>query len=164
MRPLLPVFVAALSLAACSKPKPPTIAPRSAQIVGVSPGGVQLAITFDVTNPNGFPLMAHAVDGRFMLGTDSGAELGKAHAEIVSSIPANGTSSVTSQLGIPWTNLAVLAPFVLSPAAVPYHFDGTATVGGDDLNVSIPFTLTGELTRAQLIAAGLGSVPLPPHE
>lgn len=155
-------FGSLLSLAAaCSKPKPPTITPKSAQVLSASGAGVTLAVAFDVANPNRFPLAVHAVDGRFLLGAGAGVELGKAHAEPASSIPAQGTSTVTSQVAIGWTNLAALTPFMLSPAAVPYRFEGNATVGGESLNVSLPFTLTGELTRAELIGVGLSGLTQP---
>jgi LEA14-like dessication related protein len=154
---------AALGLAtACERPKPPTIMPKSAQVLAVGGTGLTLAVTFDVANPNRFPLVVHAVDGRFSLGASgAGVELGKAHAEPASSIPARGTSTVTSQIAIAWTNLAALTPFLLSPAAVPYRFDGNATVGGESLNLSLPFTLSGELTRAQLLNAGLSGLSQP---
>jgi len=155
------LFAAVALASACSKPKPPTITPKSAQVLSVSGIGVNLAVTFDVANPNRFPLVVHAVDGRFLLGAGAGVELGKAHAEPSSSIPAQGTSTVTSQIAIGWTNLAALAPFVLSPAAVPYRFDGNATFGGESLNVSLPFTLTGQLTRAELLSAGLSGLSQP---
>jgi len=147
---------------ACAKPKPPTITPKSAQVLAVAATGVTLAVTFDVLNPNRFPLLVQAVDGRFSLGEGAGVELGKAHAEPASSIPAQGTSTVTSQIAVGWTNLTALTPFMLSPAAVPYRFDGTATFGGESLNVALPFTLSGELTRAQLINAGLSGLSPPP--
>jgi len=153
---------AALVLAtACAKPKPPSITPKSAQVLAVGGAGVTLAVAFEVVNPNRFPLIVHAVDGRLMVGAGGGSELGSAHAEPASSIPAEGTSTVTSQIAIAWTNLAALTPFLLSPAAVPYHFDGNASIGGESLNVSLPFTLTGELTRAQLINAGLIGISQP---
>lgn len=157
------VFTAlALSLTcACSKPKPPTITPKSARVLSVGSGGVELAVTFDVENPNRFPLMVHAVDGSFALGTGDGAELGKAHAEPSASIPGNGTSTVTSKLSVGWTHLSALTPFLLSPTAVPYRFVGNAQLGGDSLNVTVPFTLNGELTRAQLLGVGLAGLGVP---
>ena len=155
-------LLAALSLtAACAKPKPPTITPKSAQVLGVGGSGLTLSVAFDVQNPNRFPLVVNSVDGRFSLGAGAGVELGKAHAQPSSSIPAQGTSTVTSQIDIAWTNLAALTPFLLSPAAVPYRFDGDATLGGENLNVSLPFTLSGELTRNQLINAGLSGLSQP---
>ncbi len=156
------VAFAALTLApACAKPKPPTITPKSARVLSVAGTGVTLSVSFDVANPNRFPLIVRAVDGRFSLGAGAGVELGKAHAEPASNIPAEGTSTVTSQIAVGWTNFAALTPFVLSPAAVPYRFDGNATLGGESLNLTLPFTLTGELTSAQLINAGLSGLSQP---
>ena len=154
-------FVTLSLVQACAKPKPPTITPKSARVLAVGATGVTLAVSFDVANPNRFPLIVHAVDGRFSLGAGAGVELGKAHAEPASSIPAQGASTVTSEIAIGWTNLAALTPFMLSPAAVPYRFDGNATLGGESLNLNLPFTLTGELTRAQLINAGLSGLSQP---
>lgn len=151
--------MSALVLAtACAKPKPPTITPKTAQVQAVSARGVELAVTFDVTNPNRFPLIVHAVDGRFSVGAGTGTELGTAHAEPSANIAAQTTSTVNSTVAVGWTNLGALAPFALSPGAVPYTFTGHATLGGSELNVSLPFTLTGELTRAQLISIGLAGL------
>ena len=153
------IGLVALTLAvACVRPKAPTITPKSAQVRAVDATGVTLTVTFDVANPNRFPLIVHAVDGRFSLGGDAGIELGKAHAEPASNIPAEGTSTVSSEIAVGWTNLAALTPFILSPAAVPYRFDGSATLGGENLNLNLPFTVTGELTRAQLIGMGLSGL------
>jgi len=155
------LFASLLLTTACAKPKPPTITPKSAQVLSVGGTGLTLAVTFDVTNPNRFPLVVHAVDGRFSLGEGAGIELGKAHAQPASSIPAQGTSTVTSQIAVGWTNLTALTPFMLSPAAVPYRFEGNATLGGKSLNVSLPFILSGELTRAQMIGVGLSGLTQP---
>jgi len=157
----LPALAALTLVAACAKPKPPTITPKSAQVLAVTGRGVTLAVSFDVANPNRFPLIVHGVDGRFSLGAGAGVELGTAHAEPASSIPAQGTSTVNAEIGVAWTNLAALTPFLLSPAALPYRFDGNATLGGESLNLSLPFSLTGELTRAQLINAGLSGLSQP---
>ena len=152
-------FVVALALTTgCAKPKPPTVTPKSAQVQTLSARGVELAVTFDVTNPNRFPLIVHSVDGRFSVGAGTGSELGTAHAEPSASIAAEATSTVTSTVAVAWTNLAALAPFALSPGAVPYTFTGNATLGGSELNVSVPFTLSGELTRAQVLSIGLAGL------
>ena len=152
------VTSALLLATACAKPKPPTVTPKSAQVLAVSPAGIQLAVAFDVTNPNRFPLIVHSVDGHFAVGQGAGTELGTAHAEPSASIPAEASSTVTSTVAVGWTNLAALMPFALSPGAVPYTFSGSASLGGSELNVSVPFTLTGELTRAQLISVGLAGL------
>ena len=160
-RSLLVACVALACCVTCAKPKPPTITPRAVQLSSVGPNGVQLSVTLDVANPNRFPLIARSVDGRFFLGASGaagrGVEFGKAHAEPASSIPAEGTGTVTSDLAVSWNDLSALAPFLLS-ATVPYRFEGNATLGGESLNISLPFTLNGELTRAQLLSAGLSGL------
>lgn len=152
-RALILLVSSALSFAAaCAKPKPLTVTPKSAEVQSLSARGIELAVTFDVTNPNRFPLIVHAVDGHFSVGPGAGTELGTAHAEPSATIAAQATSTVSSTVAVAWTNLPALAPFALSPAAVPYTFTGSASVGGSELNVALPFTLRGELTRAQLLA------------
>src|SRR3954462_121524 len=127
-------FSAALLLAsACAKPKPPTLTPRSAQVLAVSASGVQLSVAFDVANPNRFPLIVHSVDGQFSLGAGAGSELGTAHAEPSASIAAQSTSTVNSTVSVGWTNVGALMPFALSPTAVPYTFTGHAAIGGSEL-------------------------------
>jgi len=155
------LVAAALLLPACSKPQPPTISPKAVRVATVGPLGIGLTVELDVTNPNAFPLVARSVDGTFAIGPGAGTELGHGHADPASSIPANGTATVSSELAVSWTNLAALAPFALSPAPVPYRFNGTATIGGEKLNVSVPFVLSGELTREQVLNAGLGGLGLP---
>ena len=152
----LSVGVIALSLGACAKPKPPTLRPLSARVVAVTPSEIRLAVELEVTNPNGFPLMARSVDGTLTVG--GGEELGRSHTDLASSIPAGATANVTSEVAVGFRNLGALAPFVLSPLPVPYELRGNATLGGEKLNVSIPFTLNGELTRAQLIGMGLNQL------
>lgn len=148
--------VLALSLGACSKPKPPTLRPLSARVVAVTPTELRLAVDLEVTNPNGFPLIARAVDGTLTVG--GGEELGRSHTDLAASIPAGATAHVTSEVSVGFRNLTALAPFVISPLPVPYELKGNATLGGEKLNVSIPFTLSGELTRAQLIGMGLNQL------
>lgn len=156
----------ALSLSACSKPEPPKITPRSATVTTVDARGLGMKLELDAYNPNGFPLVARSVSGTLTLG-EGGAELGKATSTPNGSIPAKGSAVVTSELFVSWTNVAALAPFALSNKPVPYTFKAVATVGGDKLNVEVPFTVKGELTRTQVLSIGLAglsptNLPAPP--
>jgi LEA14-like dessication related protein len=151
-----------LVLGSCSKPEPPRITPRSIRVATVSPTGVGLALELDVYNPNSFPILAQNVSGSFEVG--NGVEIGRGQAQPKSSIPAKGSTVVASQLAVTWTNAAALAPYALSPAPVPYAFRGVAAIGGERLNVDVPFTIKGELTREQVLQAGirgLGGIGLP---
>jgi LEA14-like dessication related protein len=158
------VVIAALALVlgSCSKPEPPRVTPRSIRVATVSPAGVGLALELDVYNPNSFPILAQNVSGTFEIG--NGVEIGRGQAQPKSSIPAKGSTVIASQLAVTWTNAGALAPYALSPAAVPYAFRGVAAIGGERLNVDVPFTIKGELTREQVLQAGirgLGGMGLP---
>jgi LEA14-like dessication related protein len=153
-----------LSLAGCSKPQPPQVTARSARVTATAPTGVELAVELDVHNPNAFPLLVESVEGT--LSVAGGAEIGRGTARPGTDIPAQGSAPVTSHLTVPWSNLTALAPYALSGAPVPYTFEGRARVGGKRLNVEVPFTLRGELSRQQLLQIGLqglgpGAAPPP---
>ncbi len=145
--------VLVLALAGCSKPEPPTVQPRSVRATTVGPDRITLAVELDVHNPNAFALAVESVRG--VLALDGGAELGTAHAEPRTPLPARASSVVTLNLDVPWQNLPALAPYALSGADVPYRFRGTAKLGGERLNVDVPFVVEGKLTRVQVIELGL---------
>ncbi len=111
------LLLACLTLSACSKPQPPTVTARSARVTASTPTGVQLALELDVHNPNAFPLLVESVEGTLAIA--GGAEIGRGTARPATDIPAQGTSAVTSQLSVPWSNLTALAPFALTGAPVP---------------------------------------------
>jgi LEA14-like dessication related protein len=161
-RAAIALLAAALIASACSKPQPPRVTPVAARVKTVTPAGLVLSIDLDVYNPNGFPLVARSVTGRVEIG--NGVELGRGSATPAGSIPANGSSRVTTELNIAWTNAPALAPLALSEKPVPYTFRGVATIGGERLNVDVPFVVKGALTRAQVLQAGLrgfGGMGLP---
>ncbi|MEB2311246.1 MAG: LEA type 2 family protein [Sorangiineae bacterium] len=144
-------------VAACSRPKPPTITPISIEVTSVGPTAVGLRVNLDVHNPNGFPLVVQKVSGNFVV--SGSVDLGSATVDTALSIPANADQRVASDVKLPWTNLAALAPLALSGKPVPYRFAGRATVGGESVNLEVPFQLDGTLTSAQLIQAGLNGLP-----
>jgi LEA14-like dessication related protein len=147
------VASATFLVVSCSKPEPPKITPRSIHVGAVTPTSIGLSLELDVENPNPFPLLVRTVDGTLKIG--NGVELGSGQAQPAGSIPAHGSRTVPSDLSVKWTNVGALAPLATSPKPVPYVFEGTAKVGGEKLNLDIPFTIKGELTRQQILAAGL---------
>jgi hypothetical protein len=54
-----------------------------------------------------------------------------------------------------WTNLGALTPYALAGKALPYRISGTARLGGESLNLDVPFSISGQLTPQQVLAAGL---------
>ncbi len=147
------VAVLALSWALGCSPKMPTVTPQVARVLWVSPAGIRLAIEVDVHNPNSFPLIADAIEGVIEVGP--GSTLGYGTAYPRGTIPAEGASRVVTQVDVQWTNMGALTPFLMSPAPIPYVFKGKARVGGDGVNLAVPFEVNGQLTRAELIGAGL---------
>lgn len=156
----MPVWIAFASVAtqiACAAPQPPVVVPRSVSVVGVNAAGLNLAVVLNVRNPNAFPLMAHRVQGDLFVGmTDR--KLGTGQAMPKQSIPSKGSSPVNVQVQIAWHDMTVLGSLMGKPS-VPYSFKGHVTLGGENLNVTIPFVLRGQLTAEQLIAAGLRGLP-----
>jgi hypothetical protein len=45
---------------------------------------------------------------------------------------------------------------------VPYVVEGTVNVGGESINVNLPFSISGTITREQAVNAALKSLPAIP--
>ncbi|HTV25229.1 MAG TPA: LEA type 2 family protein [Polyangiaceae bacterium] len=136
---------------ACAKPQPPSVVPHVVKMSGVSAGGLDFDVELQVHNPNSFPLAAEAVSGTLYGARDQKLGQGTSHPR--EAIPADSTRLVSSQVHIGWENVTALAP-LLAAESIPYEFRGDVTLGGDSLNVTLPFSLSGELTRTQLLEAG----------
>jgi LEA14-like dessication related protein len=147
-------FVLSLALlAGCARPKPVEVKPRSVQVAAIQPQGLELLVVLDVHNPNGFAITARDVSGTLQL--ENGVELGRGSASAAVTVLAEQTAAVPTRLSMAWTNLAGLAPYALSPRALPYHIVGKARIGGESLNVELPFDISGTFTREQVLAASM---------
>jgi LEA14-like dessication related protein len=113
---------------------------------------MDLDVQLQVHNPNSFPLSAEVVEGT-LYGADD-QKLGMGRSTPTDAIPAQGSRIVASKVHVNWENLTALAP-LLASERIPYEFRGDVTLGGDSIHVTLPFTLTGELTRSELLQAGL---------
>ena len=141
-----------IALGACSKPRPPTLTPQVARVVAVNAAGLDLDVQLKVDNPNSIPLTAQAVSGTLFVAENQ--KLAHGSSRPAHSIPARGSSLVQSRLHVAWEDVTSLAPF-LAQESLPYVFKGDVTVGSESFNVTLPFTLSGHLTRTQLLQAGL---------
>ena len=141
-------------VAACSKPKPVDIAPRSVRVAALRPEGIDLTVELDVHNPNTFAIRASAVSA--VLEVENGAELGRGSSLPAFTIPAEGRITLPAALTLQWTNLSVLAPYALGGQPVPYRVRGMARVGGESLNLDLPFTISGQLSPDQVVKLALG--------
>jgi LEA14-like dessication related protein len=134
---------------ACSRNQPVELTPRSAQLSAVGPQGVEMSLRLGIHNPNSFAIHASAVEATLEL--EDGGELGRGSSLTALSVPAKGDGELTAMLSMGWTNLARLAPYVVGSQAVPYRVRGTARIGGEHLALSLPFTIHGQLTPAQML-------------
>jgi LEA14-like dessication related protein len=146
-------MMAAVLVVACSKPKPPQLTPRSAQLSAVLPDGVELALLIDAQNPNPFPIVASRVTGVFEL--PDGTELGRGESSEAFTLPSEGSAALSAKLKVRWNSLAALAPYAMAAKPLPYRLRGSARIGGERLNVDVPFSIDGQLTPEQVVSAGL---------
>jgi LEA14-like dessication related protein len=147
------VSAALFSVVACSKPKPVQVTPQAVQLASVGPDGVGVTLSLNVHNPNPFPIIAQSVSATLEL--QDGSELGRGSSTKPFTIPPEGDTQLPAELSMRWTNLGALTPFALAGRALPYRISGTARLGGESLNLDVPFSIPGQLTPQQVLAAGL---------
>lgn len=154
-----PVALAASLLTgagACSKPKAPQLTPQEATITSVDLDGFALRVKVDAFNPNTFPLSVRGISAHVIV--DATHDLGIVTASQPISLPALAHTPLDVPMSVKWKGLGALATLAASKRAIPYVIDGTATVGGENLNVDVPFKLPGTITGDQLEQAGLKSL------
>lgn len=145
---LCPVFVGA-----CSKPKPPELTPRSVQVSAITPESVELSVLLDARNPNAFPILASSVTANIAL--QDGTPLGSGSSTEPISIPGDSTAPITARLAVRFSSGSALLPYAMAMKPLPYRLTGTAKIGGEHLNVDVPFAIDGVLTPEQVAVAGL---------
>jgi LEA14-like dessication related protein len=147
------VFAVLAVAAACSKPKPPTLTPRSARVNAIKPESVELSLVLAAHNPNRFPIVVNAVTASFEL--QDGTALGSAQSAASFTIPGEGDQELSALLDVRYSSLGALRPYALAAKPVPYRLRGSARIGGENLNVDVPFVIDGLLTAEQVMAASL---------
>jgi LEA14-like dessication related protein len=142
---------------ACNRPKPPTLTPEKGELTAIGPDGIHLTLFLGVENPNRFDLSARSVAGRVLL--DGKHDMGT----VAVSQPFRLAGGQVTHLAVPITLGLKDVPLVLGLAAsnrdISYDVDGTVNVGGDSLNVNLPFHLSGQITHEQLVRATVNSLP-----
>lgn len=144
------------STAACSRPKAPQLTPQEAQITSVDVNGFDMRVKIDAFNPNGFPLAVRTVSAHVIV--DGTQDLGTVTALQPINLPANAHTILDVPMNVKWKGIGGLATIAASKRPVPYVLDGTASVGGESLNVDVPFKLQGVLTAEQLQQAAVKSL------
>lgn len=144
----------------CSKPEPPTLVPKEAKVTAIGPAGASLLVRMEATNPNRITLSVRSVTGKAKLAGKW--DLGTVTVEKPVDLPPNVPTMVDVPMTLPWTDLKTLGALASTTGPVPYVIEGTVSIGGERLNVNLPFTLSGTITREQVINASLKSLPTIP--
>ena len=155
----LAIWLCLLSLLTfgCSKPEPPTLTPEVTRIQTVTPKGIKVQVTLNAHNPNGFALKTQKVSAKIVLGNK--VTLGPIDKPHGVDLPAKKTTKVTVELNATWQQAAQIAQLASAGPTVPYRVEGRMTVGGEKLNVDLPFTIKGKVSQTELVAAGLEGLP-----
>lgn len=154
------LFAVALLALGCAKPQPPRITPRSADVTGANSQGLGLRVHCVVRNTNGFDLTVQRVSVRLTLAS---RDLGATELPSALRLPSNVDVPMDIEVRAPWGDLPGIIAVTLFNENVPYRLDGTARVGGRNLNLDVPFTLESTLPRRVLTGAVSNSTPgLPP--
>ena len=152
--------VAALLAGACSKPEPPKLVPKEAMVTAVGVTGLSLLLRIEATNPNRVTLSAQSVTGKARL--DGKWDVGTVTISKPIVLPPNVPTMIDVPMTMPWTDVTALGALASATGPVPYVVEGTVSVGGEKLNVDLPFSISGTITREQIANAALRSLPAIP--
>jgi LEA14-like dessication related protein len=147
----------AWAVVACTKPDPPVLTPKEATVSGVTGAGVDLSAKIEAYNPNKFDLSARSVTAALTL--DGKYDVGSVTIPRAVVIPAGQRVVLDVPISIKWTDLSPLLTVAANGQDVPYQLSGTVNIGGDTLNVDLPFKIGGIMTHDQIIKATLRSIP-----
>jgi LEA14-like dessication related protein len=153
---LLIAFLALLAVG-CETPETPTIQPEKVTVTSATKEGLGIDVALQVTNPNSIGLSVRKMKAKVIL--DGTTELGTVDVPSKISLPKKSTTRVVIPAKVGWGAAAAVALAAANRPTIPFTVTGTANVGGDNLNVDVPFTVNGELTRDQLMQAATSMIP-----
>ncbi len=151
------VLAAALALAACAPPQPPTVKPVSARVTAISATGLDVEARLEAYNPNDFDIPVKSFSATITL--DHNYEAGTVTSTQAVTLPAGKKKVFSLPISLKWNDVAALAPLALSPRDIPWDADVKVHVDAKGTDVELPFKLTGVLTHQQIMTAVGRSLP-----
>ncbi len=142
------VFLALSASLGCSKPKAPQLTPKEAVVTSVDVLGFEMRVKMDVYNENDFPLTVRDVAAHVVL--NGAQDLGTMKVVEPITLAANTHTLVDVPMTVRWKGALGFASLAQATRPVPYTVDGTANIGGDRLNLQLPFRLEGRITPEQV--------------
>jgi LEA14-like dessication related protein len=158
------MFLVSIALvAACSAsesdPMTPTITPERVSLKKISPAGIEVLTEVSVDNPNPIDLEARSVSAKVIL--DGKHELDTVNVPHEVDLPSNQRTLLSVPLVLDWKDVTMVTSLVALRRSVPYDVDGSVSLGGDLVHVSLPFHLTDTITEGQLLQAVTNPPPRP---
>lgn len=138
------------------KPAQPTITPRSVAVTGTTSAGLGLRVHLLVNNPNRVDLTVQSIDAHV---TMAGVDLGRSTVQNATRLPSNEDVGIDADLTATWNDLPRLLMSTAMTENVPYHLDGTVSVGSSDIHFNVPFQVDSTLPRRILVDAGRNAMP-----
>lgn len=147
-----------LALVGCDffRPKPPKLTPRSAEITQVTSAGLGIRVHLTANNPNRVDLSVQNIDVRTTL---AGRDLGRSRIANTTRLPSHQDVPLSIELLAPWQDLPGILVATALNENVPYHLSGTVRVGGERINLDVPFEVDSTLPRQILVNAAGNSLP-----
>lgn len=155
-------FGAALltTLSGCQKPVPPQITPKEVRVVALGPQGLEVLLKVEATNPNKLTLSVQSISAQAKL--DNRWDMGAVAIAKPIVLPSNTPTMIDVPLTMPWSDVTALRTLASNPNPIPFAVEGFAKVGGERLNVDLPFAISGTITREQMVNAAMKGLPAIP--
>jgi LEA14-like dessication related protein len=148
---------AALALAACSPPEPPTVKPISGRITTIDTKGITVEAKLEAKNPNDFDIKVKSFSAKIVL--DGKYDIGTVTSKRAITLPANKKKVIELPIAVKWNDVAALAPLALQSRDVPFEASGHVKVGAKSVEVELPFKVNGVVTHAQIVQAVGSAIP-----
>lgn len=148
-------------LAACSRPAPPQLTPREVVLTELTPTGASLRLKLAAANPNAYALSANSFKAHLTF--DGGRiDAGTVNVATPFALAPNATTELDVPVTLSYAGMAALGVLAAQKPQVSYTVDGTVNIGGEKLNVDLPYTLNGTVTQAQILQATVkGAAQIP---
>jgi LEA14-like dessication related protein len=156
-----PLFLAAaLALAACSPPEPPTVTPVSAKVQSISPSGITVEAKLEAYNPNDFDITARSFTATVTL--DKSLNIGTVTSQHSVTLPAKKKTRFDVPIPLQWQDVTYLAPLALSNRDVPFEAEGKVKASAKSVDLEMPFKVSGIVTHKQIQQAVGSAIPKVP--
>lgn len=144
-----------IAATSCARPQAPRLTPRAAAVSSVSATGLRLRVDLDAHNPNRVDLTVRRIDVDV---TMAGEALGRSTVTEVHRLIAGRSVPMRVEVAVGWRDLPRLVAATVLNENIPYRLDGTARVGGERINVDVPFRMDSTLPRRILLEAAGNTV------